>query len=134
VFTSYNEKFIALMLAAGTLWAGCSKVSTTTTADGSTHVTDWGMVELAANTPKHLSLEGKDCTLTATTLGDGKMQIIIKTKTEEKLPKAEMPPGVPAGTRVETTHTLTMAVLSGAEIHINVDQMQVCFTPELKAP
>jgi hypothetical protein len=39
-----------------------------------------GVVELSAKTPKHLSLDGKDCTLTATPLADGKLSVVIETQ------------------------------------------------------
>src|SRR6476646_9058061 len=54
------------------LLAGCNKSSAVKSGDADTQVTDWGVVEVTASTPTHLQLEGKDCTLTATPLADGK--------------------------------------------------------------
>jgi uncharacterized lipoprotein YajG len=123
------NRSIALILATGTLLAGCSEPSQTATSASSTNVTDWGVVEIAANTPKHLSLDGKDCILTATSLGAGKIQIVIKT--EGNLAKEDASPSVPVGTPVETSVTTT--VPSGDEINGYVGQKPVRFTPTLKA-
>ena len=112
------------------LLAGCNKVSHITKAGESANLTDWGMVELAANTPKHLSLgEGKDCTLTATVLASGNLQIVIKS--EDKPADGQTPPGVPVGTPVELTQT--MVVPSGVEMAGYVGHKLVRFTPKLKA-
>ena len=43
-----------------------------------TQATDWGVVEVVPSTPKHLQLEGKDCTLTATPLANGNFAVFIE--------------------------------------------------------
>jgi hypothetical protein len=119
---------IAVVVAAGALLAGCSAPSRTASAQDSTKLTDWGVVEFAANTPKHLRLAGKDCIFTVASLGDGNLRIIIKTK--ENVGKGDAPPGIPADAPIETT--LTMTNRSGTEINGYVGHKPVRFTPILK--
>jgi len=126
-------KFVALCYGVSALLlAGCGKSSQTTKTGDATRLIDWGVVELSANIPKRLSLgEGKDCAVTAVALADGKLEIKIETK--EKLAGAEVPPGLPAGTLVESTKTQTMTVPSAIGITVSVGQTPVRFTPKFRA-
>ena len=126
-------KSVALLLAASTLLlAGCSKSSPARRAGDPSNLVDWGVVELSANVPKHLSLgAGKDCTLTAASLPSGDLQIKIETK--EKLSGAGLPPGIPVGSRVESTTTHTTTVPAGVEIVISVGHTPVRLKAKLKA-
>jgi hypothetical protein len=127
-------KSVALVIASAVLLlAGCSKSSQITKAGNTTSLIDWGVVELSANTPKHLSLgEGKDCTVTAILLADGKLEVKIETK--EKLAGAQLPPGIPARTPRESTRTQTMTVPATGELMVSVGQRPVRFTPKFIAP
>jgi hypothetical protein len=118
------NQFIVLMVMLSTLFeTGCNKSS------APTKVTEWGVVELSSDVPKHLSLgDGNDCTLSATLLPDGNLQIVIKTK--EKLARGETPAGFPAGMPVDETKTIT--VPSGEAITSYVGHKLVRFTPQLK--
>jgi hypothetical protein len=117
------KKSIAIVFAAGVLLLpGCSKLS-------SSNLTDWGVVELTAKTPKHLSLEGKDCTLTATPLADGKLAVLIETEVDAD---GKNYPEVRPGTPVRLTeHTIFPPNL---EIVSSVGPKLVRFTLKLKTP
>jgi hypothetical protein len=126
------KSFAPVLAASILLLAGCSKSSHVATANAPAAVIDWGVVELSANTPKHLSLgEGKDCTVTATAFSSGDLQITIETR--EKLVGMELPPGVPAGTSVESTRTQTMTVPAGVEILVSVGQQPIRLKAIFKA-
>jgi hypothetical protein len=118
------KQFIALMVLLSTLFAtGCNKSS------APTKLTEWGVVELSADTPKHISLgDGKDCALSATLLTDGNLEIIIKTT--EKLAKEETPAGFPIGIPVEETKTITAP--AGQQVTGYIGHKLVRFTPQLK--
>jgi hypothetical protein len=118
------KQFIVFRVMLGTLFeTGCNKSSPPA------KLTEWGVVELSSDAPKHLSLgDGNDCTLSATSLPDGKLQIVIKTK--EKLAKGETPAGFPVGMPVEETKTMT--VPSGEAITCYVGHKLVRFTHQLK--
>jgi hypothetical protein len=99
------KKSIVIVFAAGVLLLpGCSKPS-------SSNLTDWGVVELSAKTPKHLSLDGKDCTLTATPLADGKLSVFIETQIGAD---GKNPPGVRPG----TPSRLTLHAIFPADVEI----------------
>ena len=93
---------------------------------------DWGVVKLSPNTPKHLSLgDGGDCTLTTTLSADGKLIIAIRSK--RKSTAKDNIPGMPVGTPLQLTQTMT--VTSGTPIlGCYVGDKLVRFTPELQAP
>ena len=96
------------------------------------HPTDWGVVELSVNTPKHLSLtDGTDCTLTTTLLADGKLQIVIKSA-EKLTEKDTSPGGPPAGTAVQTIQKMTVS--SGVGISGRVGHQMLHFTPKIITP
>jgi hypothetical protein len=119
-FTSMN-KAVALIFAAGVLFlAGCDKPP-------STHVTDWGVVELSAGIPKHLNLDGKDCALTATPIADGKLAILIETRVDAD---GKNTPGVPPGTPARLT--VNTIVPRDVEIVSSVGPKLVRFTLKLK--
>jgi hypothetical protein len=122
---------LALLFAVNILLlTGCTSAYHVTKTGGFTKLTDWGTVELSANAAKHLSLgENQDCTVTATLLASGDLQVVIKS--EGKLADAQTPTGVPPGTPVETTQAMT--VRSGVEIVVYVGQKLVRFTPKFKA-
>jgi len=99
------NKSIVIAFAAGVLlFPGCSKPS-------SGNLTDWGIVELSARTPKHLSLNGKDCTLTATPLADGKLSVFIETQIDADGKNAP-------GARLGTPTRLTLHTIFPADVEI----------------
>ena len=102
------------------------------TTNASDVLIDWGVVELSTNTPKHLSLgDGTDCTLTTTLSADGKLTIAIKSK--GKTTAQDNIPGLPVGTPLHLTQTMT--VTSGTPIlGCYVGSKLVRFTPKLQAP
>jgi hypothetical protein len=118
------KQFIALMVLLSTLFeTGCNKSS------APTKLTEWGVVELSADAPKHISLgDGKDCSLSATLLTDGNLEIVIKTT--EKLAKEETPAGFPVGMPVEETKTITAP--AGQQVTGYIGHKLVRFTPQLK--
>jgi hypothetical protein len=84
-------------------------------------VKDLGVVELLESTPKHLSLaEGKEVTLTTTTLPDGNLEFVFKSESKTAL-------GVP--TQVEQKFSAP----AGKRIMTSVDGVVISFTPTLKA-
>ncbi len=102
---------------------GCKKASAPNS------LTDLGVVELSENTPKRLRLgDGKDCTLSATLLTSGNLQIVITTR--EKLAPSDTPAGFPVGMPVEETKTMTAP--SGEVITAYIGQKLVRFTPQFK--
>lgn len=113
------------------LLAGCHKSSAVKNGDAATQVTDWGVVEITAGTPTHLQLEGKDCTLTATPLADGKFAVVI----EGDLGAADTnsPSGLPPGTLIHTTQTQNMIVPGNVACTCSVGNKPVRFTLKLKA-
>jgi hypothetical protein len=126
------KKLIPLTLAASALLlTACGHLPPSATACNGAPLTDWGRVNLSINIPKHLTFgEGKDYIFTATRVANGQIQLSIKT--EEKLLAGDMPPGLPPGTRVETTHNLTMVVRPGQTVTCYVGHKLVRFTPQLK--
>src|ERR1051325_7293275 len=126
------EKSIALLFAASTLvLAGCHSVFQMTRTQDTSNLTDWGTVEFSENIPKYLNLgEGKRCTLTATLLANGNLQIAIKT--EEKLANADARVGAQIQMPMPVEMTQTLIVPSGVETVSYVGHMLVRFTPKLK--
>jgi hypothetical protein len=108
-----------LFLAAILLFAGCSKPS-------SGNMTDWGVVELSAATPKHLNLAGRDCTLTATPLADGRLSVFIETEVEAD--RKQMP-GVQSST--PTRLTLHTTYPANVEVVSSIGSKLVRFTLKL---
>ena len=104
-------------------------ISTTNALPG---MIDWGVVKLSPNTPKHLSLgDGADCTLTTTLSADGKL--IIEIRSKGKTTAKDNIPGLPVGTPLTLTETMT--VTSGTPIYgCYVGDKLVRFTPELQTP
>jgi hypothetical protein len=120
---------LAFVVLGALLLAGCGTVSRRVTAADSPQTTDWGTVELSANVPTHLRIgQGQECTLTATWIGGG--NLLVEIKSQEKLAKGQTPAGMPAGTSIETTQTMT--VPSGVEVVAYVGQKLVRFTPKFK--
>jgi hypothetical protein len=126
------KKLVIPAFAAGVLLlAGCDKSSPVTSATGTPMpVTDWGVVEVAASTPKHLKLEGKDCTLTATPLANGNFAVLIEGDFD--IADKDSPPGLPAGTRIHTHTTQNMIVPGNVECNCAVGHRPVRFTLKLK--
>jgi hypothetical protein len=124
----------ALMLPAFAsgmlLLAGCHKPSPTTTMTAPFQMTDWGVIEVVASTPKHLKLEGRDCTLTATPLADGKFAVVIETDSTDA---SDTPPGLPPGTSVHTRSKSNMTLPGNVECMCSVGHKPVRFTLRLKA-
>jgi hypothetical protein len=117
-----KNTIVIVFAASVLLLPGCSKPS-------SSNLTNWGVVELSANTPKHLSLEGKDCTLTATPLADGKISVFIETEIDangKNTPGVQ--PGTPARLTLHTIFPANVAIIS------SVGPKLVRFTLKLKAP
>jgi hypothetical protein len=121
-----TERFDTNTIPANVL---STTISTTNALAG---MIDWGVVELSPNTPKHLSLgDGADCTLTTTLSADGKL--IIAIGSESKTTAEDNIPGMPVGTPMHLTQTMTVA--SGTPIlGCYVGSKLVRFTPKLKAP
>ena len=92
-----KNTIVIVFAASVLLLPGCSKPS-------SSNLTDWGVVKLSAMTPKHLSLDGKDCTVTATPLADAKLSVFIETQIDAD---GKNTPGVQPGTPARwTLHTI----------------------------
>jgi hypothetical protein len=125
-------KSLALVLGTSALLlVGCGKTSHGPRAGDPKNLVDWGVVELSVNAPKHLRLgPGKDCLVSAVPLSGGDLQITIQTK--EQLAHAELPPGAPAGSRVESTTTQTTTVPPDVEIVISVGSTPVRLKAEFK--
>ncbi|HWI58491.1 MAG TPA: hypothetical protein VNZ22_14800 [Bacillota bacterium] len=119
-------KNLVLLASAvtGLLVAGCTKPSPLTTGGTPIQVIDWGVIEVAPSTPKHLKLAGKDCTLTATPLADGKFAVLIEG--DFGVTGTNSPAGVPLGTSIHTTHN--MIVPGNVECLCDVDHKPVRFT------
>jgi hypothetical protein len=99
-----NESVIPALAASILLLAGCHKAAPVQIGDAPSQVTEWGVVEVAACTPKHLQLNGKDCTLTATPLADGNFAVFIEG--DFGVTDKNSPAGVPPGTKVHTTQNM----------------------------
>ena len=103
VFTTNTmNKLVLPAFAAGILViSGCNKASPVRASGAPIPVTDWGVVEIVPSAPKHLQLEGKDCTLTATPLANGNFAVTIEGNfgVTDKSSSG----GVPPGTAVHTT-------------------------------
>ena len=125
------KRTMGLIFAIGILLlAGCRKQSHAMVVDGM-NLVDWGVVELSASTPKHLSLgNGKDCTVTARPLANGDLQISIETGETLRggMATREGTISVP----MQMSQSQTMSVLAGVEIIAMVFQTPVRFTPKLK--
>jgi hypothetical protein len=121
---------ISAFAASVLLLAGCHKSSAVRNGDAAIQVTDWGVVEVAASTPTHLQLEGKDCTLTATPLADGKFAVVIER--DLGVTDTNSPPGLPPGTLIHTTQTQNMIVPGNVACTCSVGQKPVRFTLKLK--
>ena len=119
---------IPAFIAGLLLLAACDKSSSVISSGASLQVTDWGVVEVAASIPKHLKLEAKDCTLTATPLADGNLAVFIEG--EFDVVEKNSPPGVPAGTPIHTTQN--MIVRNNVECMCNIGHKPVRFTLKLK--
>jgi hypothetical protein len=116
-------------LAAGILLlAGCDKPSSATTGSAPIQALSWGVVEVAASTQTHLSLEGKDCTLTATPLTDGKLAVLIEG--DFRVAGTNAPPGVPPGTPIHTTQNMILP--ANVEVLCDVANKMVRLTLKLK--
>ena len=130
VFTTNTmKKLVIPAFAAGILLiTGCNKAAPVQTGAAPIQVTDWGLVEVVPSTPKHLQLEGKDCTLTATPLADGTFAVFIEG--DFGVTGKNSPDGVPAGTPI---HTTLNAILPGnVECWFDVAQKLVHATLKLK--
>jgi hypothetical protein len=123
------QKLVIPAFATGILLiTGCNKAAPVQTGPVLIQATDWGVVEVVASTPKHLQLEGKDCTLTATPLANGNFAIFIEG--DFGVTGRNSPDGVPAGT---TIHTTLSTILPGnVECLFNVAQKPVRATLKLK--
>lgn len=126
---------IVLLLAVGTCFLiGCKKQTSSTTTNSAQvatlpdSVTDWGVLAFSENTPQHLKLkDGRDCTLTAVSLTDGKFQVTIKTKTKASV--GNSPSFVSAGKVAEITETIRFP--SSRTFYGYVDDQLVKFTAKL---
>ncbi len=126
-------KILTFAFASILFLAACDRDRGTARQSDSTNLVDWGVVELSVSTPKRLSLgEGKDCTITAVSATNGHLEIRIETK--EKIAGGDLPPGVPLGTSLESTKTMTMTVPSGGQLMTSIGLRPVRFTPILKGP
>ena len=119
---------ISAFAASILLLAGCNKSAPVSNGDAPIQVTDWGVVEVAASTPTHLQLEGKDCTLTATPVADGKFAVVIEG--DLGVTDTNSPPGVPPGTPIHTTQN--MIVPGNVACTCSVGHKPVRFTLKLK--
>jgi hypothetical protein len=123
------KKLVIPAFAAGILLiCGCNKASRVQTTGALTQITEWGVVEVVPNTPKHLQLEGKDCTLTATPLADGNFAVLIEG--DFGVTGKNSPDGVPAGTPIHTTLNTTLP--GNVECLFGVAQKLVRATLKLK--
>ena len=135
-------KTITLLLTATvSLLVGCSKESHVSNPSAPIKVvapdslTDWGVVEFSESIPQHLKLnDGRDCTLTATSLSGGKLQIVIKT--DGKTAAGDQAPlGAPVFPVGTPTHVSSTRIIpSGGTISGYVDNRLVSFTAKLKTP
>lgn len=119
------KKLIIPAFAAGILLlAGCHKSSSAKNGDAPVQVTDWGVVEVAPGTPKHLRLEGsKDCTLTATPVDNDCFDVTIIADFD--VTDAGVPPGT-------TTRTMQSMKIRGNNVECLVAHRPVRFTLKLK--
>jgi hypothetical protein len=123
------KKLIIPALAGSMLLlSGCGKSSARTNGGAPVQVTDWGVVEVVGSTPKHLKLDGRDCTLTATPLANGDFAVYIESA--RGVTDTNSPAGVPSGTRVLTTQN--MIVPGNVECICDIDRKPVRFTLKLK--
>jgi hypothetical protein len=120
---------IPALAASILLLAGCHKASPVQNGGVPIQVTDWGVVEVAASTPTHLQLEGKDCTLTATPLANSKFAVLIEG--DFGVTDRNSPARVPPGTPIHTTQH--MVIRGNVECMCDVDHKPVRFTLKLKA-
>jgi hypothetical protein len=122
---------IGIVFAVGILiLAGCRKQSNAMVVNGA-NLVDWGVVELSASTPEHLSLgNGKDCTVTARPLANGDLQITIETG--ESLRGGMNSPQGPIQVPMQMSQSQTMSVRAGVEIIATVFQTPVRFVPKFK--
>ncbi len=125
------KKLVVPALAAGMLLiCGCNKAFRAQTASAPAQVTDWGIVEVVPSTPKHLLLEGKDCTLTATPLANGNFAVLIEC--DLGVTDRNSPAGVPPGTPIQTTQTLNTIIPGNVECLFGVAERLVRVTLKLK--
>jgi hypothetical protein len=123
------KKLLIPAFAAGILLiCGCNKASRVQTTYALAPVTDWGVVEVVPSTPKHLLLEGKDCTLTATPLADGNFAVLIEG--DFGVTGKNSPGGAPPGTPIHTTLNTTLP--GNVECLFSVAQRSVRVTLKLK--
>ncbi len=125
------KKLVIPAFAAGILLiCGCNKASRAQTASAPARVTDWGIVEVVPSTPKHLLLEGKDCTLTATPLANGNFAVLIEC--DLGVTDRNSPAGISPGTPIRTTQTLNTIIPGNVECLFGVAQRLVRVTLKLK--
>ena len=130
VFTTNTMKKLVIPAFAASilLFSGCNKAAFVQTGSAPIQVTDWGVVEVVPSTPKHLQLEGKDCTLTATPLANGNFAVFIEG--DFGVTDKNSPDGVPPGTPIHTT--LNTIIPGNVECLFGVAQKQVRVTLKLK--
>ncbi len=127
--TNTMKKVVSAAFAAGILLiTGCSKAAPVQIGAAPIQVTDWGVVEVVPSTPKHLQLEGKDCTLTATPLANGNFAVFIEG--DLAVTDKHSPDGVPPGTPIHTT--LNTIIPGNVECQFGVAQKLVRVTLKLK--
>ena len=119
------KKLVFPAFAAGILLiSGCNKASPVQTGGAPIQATDWGVVEVAPSIPKHLQLEGKDCTLTATPLANGNLAVFIEGDFGATGKNS------PGGTPIHTT--VNMILPGNVECLFDVAQKPVRVTLKLK--
>ena len=123
-----NKLIIPALAGSMLLLLGCGKSSLATNGGAPVQVTDWGVVEVAASTPKHLKLGDKECTLTATPLANGNFAVYIESAGGVTDPNS--PAGVPPGTPIRTTQN--MIVPGNVECICDIGHKPVRFTLKLK--
>jgi hypothetical protein len=125
-----KELVISAFAAGILLVSSCSKAPAVRVGSAPNPVTDWGVLAMVPGTPKHLQVEGKDCTLTATPLADGKFAVVIEGDFD--VTGKNSPGGVPAGMPIHTT--LNTTIPANVECVFSVAQKPVRATLKLKAP
>lgn len=89
------KKFIALAFAASTLlFSGCNKSASLTSGGIPSNFADWGVIELSASNPRHLSLDGTERVFTGTPLADGNVALFIETESTRQTVNMIVPPNV----------------------------------------
>jgi hypothetical protein len=130
-----------LLVTTISLLLGCSKASHGTNTSvpkrsvAADSLTDWGMIEFSEGIPKHLTLnDGRNCSLTGTTLSDGNLLVNIETDKKATAEDQVSPgqPTFPVGTSIHLSQTMTIPF--GEEISSYVDHKLVRFGAKLKIP